>query len=560
MAIRNLSNLRAPKKANENKKRVGRGMGSGMGKTSTRGHKGQGSRSGSSLMRGFEGGQMPLHRRLPKRGFNNIFRVEYTVLGLDRVAEILPLRRDRVHAREDHRAWPAAQEGRPGQGAEQRRADRRCHDPRAQVLEDCPGSNRKGRRQGYSDRLAFRECILRPYRQARVSALASAGFTANSRFYPRGTLRCSRKSPTSSASPTCASVFCSRLACWPSIAWDRIIPTPGINADALAQFFNQNSGSALGLADLFTGGNLRQLTVFALGIMPYITASIIFQLLTVIYEPLAKLQKEGELGRRKITQWTRYVTVLLGIVQSFAIALTLTSTSTGRLWSPFRAARLSRCACMTLTAGTAFIMWLGEQITERGIGNGMSLLIFTGIVVGLPRGIMDLYDKARDQRVGSLYPYRHCDPDCRHDRGCRLHCLRRALGAPHPGAVCQAHCRTQDDGRPVDAPAAEGELRRRDADHLRQLDSVGAAAVLGRAFFGSTSCRTRRSSARSSAQLLPASRGMSSSTWSRSSSSRTSISRSSSVRTTLPTTCASMAALFPASVPASARPTSSTMC
>ena len=89
MAIRNLSNLRAPKKANENKKRVGRGMGSGMGKTSTRGHKGQGSRSGSSLMRGFEGGQMPLHRRLPKRGFNNIFRTEYTVLGLDRIAEIL---------------------------------------------------------------------------------------------------------------------------------------------------------------------------------------------------------------------------------------------------------------------------------------------------------------------------------------------------------------------------------------------------------------------------------------------------------------------------------------
>ena len=89
MAIRNLSNLRAPKKANENKKRVGRGMGSGMGKTSTRGHKGQGSRSGSSLMRGFEGGQMPLHRRLPKRGFSNVFRVEYTVLGLDRVAEIL---------------------------------------------------------------------------------------------------------------------------------------------------------------------------------------------------------------------------------------------------------------------------------------------------------------------------------------------------------------------------------------------------------------------------------------------------------------------------------------
>ena len=185
------------------------------------------------------------------------------------------------------------------------------------------------------------------------------------------------------------------------------IPTPGINADMLAQFFNQNSGSALGLVDLFSGGNLRKLTVFALGIMPYITASIIFQLLTVIYEPLAKLQKEGELGRRKITQWTRYVTVLLGIVQSIAIALTLTNTSTGAddgHHLPL-AAFIPLCV-ITLTAGTAFIMWLGEQITERGIGNGMSLLIFTGIVVGLPKGIEDLYEKARDNAWGALTPHR----------------------------------------------------------------------------------------------------------------------------------------------------------
>jgi preprotein translocase subunit SecY len=182
------------------------------------------------------------------------------------------------------------------------------------------------------------------------------------------------------------------------------IPTPGINADMLAQFFNANSGSALGLVDLFSGGNLRKLTVFALGIMPYITASIIFQLLTVIYEPLAKLQKEGELGRRKITQWTRYVTVLLGIVQSFAIALTLTNTSTGQsMVTISRGAFIPLCV-ITLTAGTAFIMWLGEQITERGIGNGMSLLIFAGIVVGLPKGIENLYEKFRDGAWGALTP------------------------------------------------------------------------------------------------------------------------------------------------------------
>jgi preprotein translocase subunit SecY len=169
-------------------------------------------------------------------------------------------------------------------------------------------------------------------------------------------------------------------------------------------FFNQNAGGALGLLDLFNGGNLRKLTVFALGIMPYITASIIFQLLTVVYEPLAKLQKEGELGRRKITQWTRYVTVLLGVVQSFFIALTLTNTTTGESMVTIPKQFFIPLCIVTLTCGTAFIMWLGEQITERGIGNGMSLLIFTGIVVGIPRGIQDLYTKATTDAWGGFTP------------------------------------------------------------------------------------------------------------------------------------------------------------
>src|ERR1700684_3844353 len=154
------------------------------------------------------------------------------------------------------------------------------------------------------------------------------------------------------------------------------IPTPGVNLKLLAQFFDQQAGSALGLVDLFSGGNLRKLTIFALGIMPYITASIIFQLLTVVYEPLAKLQKEGELGRRKITQWTRYVPVLLGVFQSFAISLTLTNSSTSMVTIP-RSAFIPMCV-ITLTAGTAFIMWLGEQITERGIGNGSALVLLAG--------------------------------------------------------------------------------------------------------------------------------------------------------------------------------------
>ncbi len=180
------------------------------------------------------------------------------------------------------------------------------------------------------------------------------------------------------------------------------IPTPGVNADTLANFFDSQRGSALGLVDLFSGGNLRKLTVFALGIMPYITASIIFQLLTVVYEPLAKLQKEGELGRRKITQWTRYLTIILALIQSFAIAETLMHGSQGVSFVNNPGAGFVMMTILTLTTGTAFIMWLGEQITDRGIGNGMSLLIFTGIVVGLPRAVAELYDKAKTQAWGAF--------------------------------------------------------------------------------------------------------------------------------------------------------------
>jgi preprotein translocase subunit SecY len=178
------------------------------------------------------------------------------------------------------------------------------------------------------------------------------------------------------------------------------ITTPGVNVTALEQFFNSQAGSSLGLVDLFSGGNLRRLTIFALGIMPYITASIIFQLLTVVYEPLAKLQKEGELGRRKITQWTRYVTIVLGVVQSLAIALALQSSSGNLVLNP--GAGFIFMTVLTLTAGTAVVMWLGEQITDRGIGNGMSLLIFAGIVVGLPRGIAELIDTIHAQKFGAL--------------------------------------------------------------------------------------------------------------------------------------------------------------
>jgi len=179
------------------------------------------------------------------------------------------------------------------------------------------------------------------------------------------------------------------------------LPTPGVNFLKLEQFFEQNRGSLLGFVDLFSGGNLRRLTIFALGIMPYITASIILQLLTVVYEPLAKLQKEGELGRKKITQWTRYITVILSAVQSFGIAIGLQKAGDFVL-NPGPGFVLM--TMLTLTTGSAFIMWLGEQITDRGIGNGMSLLIFAGIVVGLPRGVQDLFQKAQNGTWGAITP------------------------------------------------------------------------------------------------------------------------------------------------------------
>src|SRR5437016_8923891 len=178
------------------------------------------------------------------------------------------------------------------------------------------------------------------------------------------------------------------------------IPTPGIDNARLADAFKNQSGGLLGFYDLFSGGNLRRFTIFALGIMPYITSSIILQLLTVVYEPLARLQKEGELGRRKITQWTRYLTFILSILQSLGIAWTLQSQ--GFVMNP--GIPFILMTMITLTTGSVFIMWLGEQITERGVGNGMSLLIFSGIVVGLPRGIEELYQKMRPGSWAALTP------------------------------------------------------------------------------------------------------------------------------------------------------------
>ena len=172
----------------------------------------------------------------------------------------------------------------------------------------------------------------------------------------------------------------------------------------------------LGFLDLFSGGSLSRLTIFALGIMPYITASIILQLLTVVWPYLEKLSKEGELGRRKITTYTRYLTVVLAAIQSATMAMAFQRTA-GVVTHPGIGFILM--TMITLTAGTAFIMWLGEQITERGIGNGMSLIIFAGIVVRLPSAIIEIYEKVTSGDWSPLVVIVIIAVDSRHRRVCR---------------------------------------------------------------------------------------------------------------------------------------------
>ncbi|MBI4468058.1 MAG: preprotein translocase subunit SecY [Acidobacteria bacterium] len=170
-----------------------------------------------------------------------------------------------------------------------------------------------------------------------------------------------------------------------------VILTPGVDRIALERLWGDVAGNLLGVLDLFTGGNLRVVSVFALGITPYITASIILQLMTVVSERVKKLQEEGELGRRKMNQYTRYLTVVLCMIQSAGIAFWLTKMP--GLITGLSTATFVPLATLTWTAGTVFVMWLGEQITERGIGNGISLIIFAGIVMGLPQAITQIWDK-----------------------------------------------------------------------------------------------------------------------------------------------------------------------
>lgn len=178
------------------------------------------------------------------------------------------------------------------------------------------------------------------------------------------------------------------------------VPVPGVDAHGLSEFFKNQGANLFGMFNMFSGGALERFSIFALGVMPYISASIIAQLLTVVIPHLEALSKEGEAGRKKITQYTRYGTVVLALVQGFMISKTLAAASfgSGQLVTNPSAAWMAMTA-LSLTAGTAFVMWLGEQITDKGVGNGMSLIIFCGIVAGLPRIIANTYGKVNNAEM-----------------------------------------------------------------------------------------------------------------------------------------------------------------
>ena len=434
MAV-NLSNLKPPRGSRHRKVRVGRGIGSKLGKTAGKGNKGQKSRKGYSRRAGFEGGQMPLRRRIPKRGFHNPTRVEYAVVNV----ECLNI-------------FPA--------GTKVTRELLIASGLIRQVQFDI-------KVLGDGELTTALTVHAHKFSKSASDKIAAAGGKAESsvmnQFFEAFANMFRIPDLRKRLLFTLAMLAVYRLGAF--------LPTPGINTDVLAQFFQQNQGSVLGVIDLFSGGNFRRLTIFALGIMPYITASIILQLMTVVWPYLERLQKEGELGRRKITQYTRYLTILLSVVQSFSIAITLEKTGGPNnqplVYNP--GVGFVLMTILTLTTGSAFIMWLGEQITERGVGNGMSLIIFAGIVVGLPRAVSDLFDKFRTAQWGPFTGLALIFLMALMIAVDRCNCLCGGRAAPHSGAVRQARDGPAHDGRADDLPAAARQFRRRDSADFCQL-------------------------------------------------------------------------------------------
>ena len=364
-----LNTIKPASGAKKAKRRVGRGIGSGLGKTAGRGHKGQKSRSGGFHKVGFEGGQMPLQRRLPKRGFKSASLKFNAEITLDRSAAT-----------------------RCGRG---RHADAETGPP---------GRRDRQGREGHQLRRAVEEGELKGIgatagaKTAIEAAGGSVGLSGIRRKHGAVATNANQLAKSGKFGDLRRRLVFLLLA----LVVYRIgahIPVPGIDPAQLEQLFKGQQGGILSLFNMFSGGALSRFTVFALGIMPYISASIIMQLMTYVVPTLEALKKEGEAGRRKITQYTRYGTLGLAIFQSLGIALALEG-SAGLVINPGFGFRMT--AVVSLVAGTMFLMWLGEQITERGLGNGISILIFAGIAAGLPSAIGGLFELVRTGAMSVL--------------------------------------------------------------------------------------------------------------------------------------------------------------
>src|SRR5881394_1911524 len=321
-----LNTLRPAPGSKRPRLRVGRGASAGQGKTCGRGTKGQRARKGGYHKVGFEGGQMPLQRRMPKVGFRSAMKASRAEVRLSELAKV-------EGALVDLQALLKA--GVVPSGTE-----------RAKVV--------------LSGALA-RAVTLKGVavtKGARAAIEAARFGEIRSRFFF-----------------LIGALVVYRIGTF--------IPVPGVNPAEVARFFGDRSNTILGIVNLFSGGALSRLSIFAMGVMPYISASIIIQMMSMVVPTLMELRKEGESGRRKITQYTRIGTVGLALVQSFAAAGALTKGGMTLItgWS------FLFTATITMTTGTMFLMWLGEQITERGIGNGISMIILSGIVAGLPGAV-----------------------------------------------------------------------------------------------------------------------------------------------------------------------------
>ena len=412
-----LNELRDNPGARLKSKRLGRGIGSGKGKTSGKGVKGQKARAGVSL-NGFEGGQMPIYRRLPKRGFWNPFRKEYAPLNLGaldaaiaagkldagqpideaalRAAGLVRGKLDGVRLLANGEISRAVTITVSGASAAAIEAVQKAGGTVTTTVAKAEAREPAGRslevsRSGPCCWHRLGPTIEAAIDEGRPMASAAEQLAANLNLgvFSKATELKKRIWFTLGA------LIVYRIGTY--------IPVPGVDASVMGEMLQQHGGGILGMFDMFTGGALRRMTVFALNIMPYISASIIIQLMTAAVPTLEALKKEGEAGRKKLNQYTRYLTVFIAMFQSYGIAVGLES-----MRGSFGAAVIDpgwffRFSCViTLVGGTMFLMWIGEQITARGVGNGTSLIIMAGIVANLPNALASLLDLGR---TGALSPF-----------------------------------------------------------------------------------------------------------------------------------------------------------